>query len=157
MSKILWTKLYVTLFFLFLFSHSFLISFSYSFQFLLSHIFAISSPSQFLQLEIFTRVEPNRSVSLFCDKFVTRAHQSSFNSPAVTPILYSPLNSPRWPMMRISSSLTQMYVDYIVCRLHCRDAEIPHLVRWHFTGLCVSLAASAVAIVRGMNRPTLPP
>ena len=32
----------------------------------------------------------------------------SKNSPFVTPSLYSPLNSPRWPMIRMSSSLIKM-------------------------------------------------
>ena len=70
--------------------------------------------------------------------------------PLVIPILYSPLNSPRCPVMRISSSLDYRHMSL-------SDACFPHLVSWRRTGLPSCRAARAAPQVRGMNRHIFPP
>ena len=59
----------------------------------------------------------------------------------------------------LSSELPTLahYSDILVPdKNECRECNV-YLVRWHRTGFLVSLAAMAVAIVRGMNRQALPP
>ena len=73
----------------------------------------------------------------------------SLNWPAVTPRRYSPLNSPRWPVILMSSSLTQS--------IGKKAKRNENLVKWHRTGLFVILAARAVAAVSGILRSPLPP